>query len=169
MVQRGESRSAHLDKRFEEEALQRLYTLTGPVSGLYLELLKNILKKHHYNVEYARNIFFRNLFLQNGLGTTLFNLSQLYQTGKKKSKRRVSKQVGLTEINGVANSFCYMSSLDINLIANIAAYLGLDDFLNFTTCDKVSHKLLRLRYNLGKFKPSNFSKYPTVVCLAGHF
>lgn len=137
MVQRGETLPA------EEGALQRLYTLTGPVSGFYSDVLKIVLKKHHYNVEYARNIFFRNLFLQNGLGTTRFKLSKLYQASKKKSEAEVSKLVGLTERNGVANCFCYMSSLDINLIANIAAYLELDDFLSFTKCDKVSCKLLR--------------------------
>ena len=40
------------------EALRELLDLTGPVSGIYLQILKELLKKHHNNVTYARNMFF---------------------------------------------------------------------------------------------------------------
>ena len=123
------------------EALGELLDLTGPVSGIYLQILKELLKKHHNNVTYARNMFFRSLFLQTRPGKIPFRMSELYG----KSQRKVVSVANpmLKQTNGVENKGNYMSWLELNLIANIATYLPLEDFFSFIQCDKVTCKVLK--------------------------
>ena len=111
------------------EALRELLDLTGPVSGIYLQILKELLKKHHNNVTYARNMFFRSLFLQTRLGKIPFRMSELY--GKSQRKVVSVSNPMLKQTNGVENKGNYMSWLELNLIANIATYLPLEDFFSF--------------------------------------
>ena len=111
------------------DSLAEMESVVGPIrQELYKTMMCTMLRDHHNNVVYARNIFFRQVFLHYLKGGA--GLQALY-------RRPVStaRHVNRVDEHPRGDRDNFFKPIEVTLLSHLCSYLSIDDFYHFSVCD----------------------------------